>query len=63
MGHIIACMINRADLLEEAVRAEQDALSTPPKVPTTAGVLAFIKPAKFFTKSIRSRATPSSSGP
>lgn len=29
MGHIIACMINRADLLEEAVRAEQDALATP----------------------------------
>jgi glutamine amidotransferase len=29
MGHIIACMINRADLLEEAVRAEQDALGTP----------------------------------
>jgi predicted glutamine amidotransferase len=33
MGHIIACMINRADLLEEAVRAEQDALLTPPAVP------------------------------
>jgi predicted glutamine amidotransferase len=30
MGHIIACMINRADLLEDAVRAEQDALATPP---------------------------------
>ncbi len=29
MGNIIACMINRADLLEEAVRAEQDALGTP----------------------------------
>lgn len=32
MGHIIACMINRADLLAEAVRAEQDALQTPPAV-------------------------------
>jgi glutamine amidotransferase len=31
MGHIIACMINRADLLTDAVRAEQDALMTPPK--------------------------------
>jgi glutamine amidotransferase len=30
MGHIIACMINRADLLAEAVGAEQDALATPP---------------------------------
>jgi predicted glutamine amidotransferase len=30
MGHIIACMINRADLLEEAVRVEQDGLLTPP---------------------------------
>jgi predicted glutamine amidotransferase len=33
MGHIIACMINRADLLDEAVRAEQDALMTPPALP------------------------------
>ncbi len=33
MGHLIACMINRADLLEEAVRTEQDALQTPPAVP------------------------------
>jgi len=32
MGHIIACMINRADLLAEAVRAEQDTLRTPPTV-------------------------------
>lgn len=32
MGHIIACMINRADLLAEAVGAEQDALATPPAV-------------------------------
>jgi predicted glutamine amidotransferase len=32
MGHIIACMINRADLLEEAVRAEQDSLQSPPAV-------------------------------
>jgi predicted glutamine amidotransferase len=32
MGHIIACMINRADLLDEAVRVEQDALQTPPAV-------------------------------
>jgi predicted glutamine amidotransferase len=32
MGHIIACMINRADLLAEAVSAEQDALKTPPSV-------------------------------
>jgi predicted glutamine amidotransferase len=32
MGHIIACMINRADLLAEAVRQEQDALGTPPPV-------------------------------
>jgi predicted glutamine amidotransferase len=30
MGHIIACMINRADLLADAVRSEQDALKTPP---------------------------------
>lgn len=33
MGHIIACMINRADLLAEAVRSEQDALMTPPVAP------------------------------
>jgi predicted glutamine amidotransferase len=33
MGHIIACMINRADLLAEAVRSEQDALMTPPPLP------------------------------
>jgi predicted glutamine amidotransferase len=32
MGHIIACMINRADLLFEAVQAEQEALLTPPPV-------------------------------
>lgn len=29
MGHIIACMINRADLLEDAVRAEEELLGTP----------------------------------
>lgn len=33
MGHIIACMINRADLLAEAVAAEQDTLATPPATP------------------------------
>jgi predicted glutamine amidotransferase len=29
MGQIIACMINRAELLEQAVRSEQDVLGTP----------------------------------
>jgi len=33
MGHIIACMINRADLLADAVAAEQDAIGTPPPLP------------------------------
>lgn len=32
MGHIIACMINRADLLADAVGAEQDAIGTPPPI-------------------------------
>jgi len=36
MGHLLACMINRADLLKVAVRAEQDAI-LPTPIPETAG--------------------------